>query len=916
MITSEPHKKPSDTDSPKPPASIRLRTSTEALSTHATTTPTCETSSSSHASSHDESHNNVGHMKASHTSTEKTPSVGKTAPEMLSTSASSAETSNTTTTFVEASHIDTVSTDTSSNDTTSAEISFIDTSDDVPQRTVSRADEKAIPYEPGLADDLVSQKTTPEQFPGVEYEDADYDDDEEIAWEEDDSWTIPRKVWISQPRLKDTPRKELGRDKPLPPGRFADRELSWMQFNERVLEQAEDEQLPLLERAWFTTIFTSNLDEFYMVRVAGLKRRIAAGIAKTAASGLTPRQVMDGINERAQDLCQRQAKLVQEDILVKLADEGIVVTHWDGLEDEARDKLHRYFRRQIFPVLTPLAVDPSHPFPYISGLSLNLAVVVQNPLTGKQHFARVKVPSSLPRLVCIEQAIRGLKPEEALDVFDKATFVPIEDIITAHLDHLFPGMEILEYHSFRLTRNEDLEVEEDDAENLLTAMEEELLRRRFGPAVRLEVSEKISKFVLDFLVSKLGITYDDVFRLPEPLDLTCLNDLHDLDLPHLKYTHFVPATPQGLSEVESATPTDIFAAIRQHDILLHHPYDSFSTSVQHFVTTASKDPKVVAIKQTLYRTSSDSPIVSALIEAAQAGKEVVAIVEIKARFDEDANIAWARKLERAGVHVVYGMVGLKTHCKLSMVVRQDEDQLRRYCHVGTGNYHPKTARGYEDLGLLTVDREVGQDLSRLFNQLSGYAPLTTFHRLLVAPRSIRPGLIERIEREIANHRAGKPAYIGFKVNSVVDEDIIDALYRASQEGVPVDVVVRGICALRGSVPGLSENIRVRSILGRFLEHSRIYVFENDGEHEVWIGSADLMHRNLDRRVEALIKLKDSHMIERLYDLVRRQASAKTSSWHQLKSGLWKRRKVTKKGVKLDNIQKVLMDQANARMTGR
>ncbi|MDO5746308.1 MAG: RNA degradosome polyphosphate kinase [Actinomycetaceae bacterium] len=797
------------------------------------------------------------------------------------------------------------------------EVVTSDTVDVLPhQRTVSPEDEQAIPYEPGLADDLVSQRTSPEQFPGTEYEDADYDEEETDNLDIDDSWPIPRKVMISKPRLKDTPRKELGRDKPLPKGRFADRELSWMQFNERVLEQAEDTDVPLLERAWFTTIFTSNLDEFYMVRVAGLKRRIAAGIAKTAASGLTPRQVMDGISDRCRELCTRQAELVQDDILPKLEEEGIYVQRWDALSKEEHDKMHGYFRRQIFPVLTPFAVDPSHPFPYISGLSLNLAVVVQNPLTGKQHFARVKVPSSLPRMVSVDMALRGIKPEEALDIFEKAVFIPIEDIITAHLDHLFPGMEILEHHSFRVTRNEDLEVEEDDAENLLTAMEEELLRRRFGPAVRLEVSQEISKFVLDFLVSKLGITYDDVFRLPEPLDLTCLNDLHDLDLPHLKYKNFVPATPQGLSEVESATPTDIFAAIRQHDILLHHPYDSFSTSVQHFISTASKDPKVVAIKQTLYRTSSDSPIVSALIEAAQAGKEVVAIVEIKARFDEDANIAWARKLERAGVHVVYGMVGLKTHCKLSMVVRQDDDALRRYCHVGTGNYHPKTARGYEDLGLLTVDREVGQDLSRLFNQLSGYAPLTTFHRLLVAPRSIRPGLLERIEREINNHKEGKKSYIGLKVNSLVDEDITDALYRASQEGVPVDIVVRGICALRGGVPGLSDNIRVRSILGRYLEHSRIYAFENGGEHEVWIGSADLMHRNLDRRVEALIRLRDRDMVERLFSMVKRQASSTTSSWHQLKSGLWKRHKTDADGKRLDDIQQLLMDQANARMTGR
>ncbi|MDU7515529.1 MAG: polyphosphate kinase 1, partial [Varibaculum cambriense] len=660
-------------------------------------------------------------------------------------------------------------------------------------------------FETATADELISSKTSPEQFPGTDYEDADYDlptgaspfvDGRKINTEGDqsarpeitiasssdktankaadskDSEAVASEVkddtaghaqtdgpedlsQISPSTLREAPGMDklaqagpLGQDKPLPKGRFGDRELSWMQFNQRVLEQAEDERLPILERAWFTTIFSSNLDEFYMVRVAGLKRRIAAGIARTAASGLTPRQVLDLVTERAQVLCARQADFVQNTLLGELENVGIKLRRWNDLSPEQQDFLHGYFRRQIFPILTPLAVDPSHPFPYISGLSVNLAVVVRNPLTGKQHFARVKIPESLPRLICVEQAIDQVSPEDAIDTNGEATFISLEDVIGPHLDHLFPGMEILEHHVFRLTRNEDLEVEEDDAENLLTAMEQELLRRRFGPAVRLEVAEGISRPVLDFLVAKLEIGMEDVFALPEPIDLRCLNELHELDLPELKYQKFVPATAAGLAEVESATPTDIFAMIRSHDVLLHHPYDSFSTSVQHFVTYAARDPKVRSLKQTLYRTSSDSPIVSALIEAAQNGKQVLAIVEIKARFDEDANISWARKLERAGVHVVYGMVGLKTHCKLSMVVREEADGLRRYCHVGTGNYHPKTARGYEDLGLLTCDREVAQDLTRLFNQLSGYAPRTSFHRLLVAPRSIRPGIIERIEREV------------------------------------------------------------------------------------------------------------------------------------------------------------------------
>ncbi|MDO5720548.1 MAG: RNA degradosome polyphosphate kinase [Actinomycetaceae bacterium] len=705
----------------------------------------------------------------------------------------------------------------------------------------------------------------------------------------------------------------------LPSGRFADRELSWMRFNERVLEQSEDRDLPLLERCWFSTIFSSNLDEFYMVRVAGLKRRIAAGIASVAASGLTPRQVLDGITAKSRELTSRQVQACHDELVPALHREGIHLRNWEDLNDAQQNALTEYFQQRVFPVLTPLAVDPSHPFPYISGLPLNLAVVVYNPATEKQHFARVKVPQSLPRLINVDTLLpdyAGVAVEDIVATKAGATFIPLEQVIAAHLDQLFLGMEIVEAHSFRVTRNEDLEVEEDDAENLLTAMEAELLRRRFGPAVRLEIAQDVSQPVLDFLTERLEISDSDVFRLPEPLDLTGLNDLHELDLPHLKYPKYVPVTPRGLAEYESASAGDIFASIRNHDVLLHHPYDSFSTSVQHFIATAAKDEDVLAIKQTLYRTSGDSPIVSSLIEAAQSGKQVVAIVEIKARFDEEANISWARKLERAGVHVVYGMVGLKTHCKLSLVVRQEADGLRRYCHVGTGNYHPKTARGYEDLGLLTCDREVTQDLTRLFNQLSGYAPRTTFHRLLVAPVSIRTGLIERINAQVERHKAGEDAYIGIKVNSIVDEAIIDALYRASQAGVQVDIVVRGICAIRAGVKGLSENIRVRSILGRYLEHSRIYCFGPEGEEEVWIGSADLMHRNLDRRVEALVKIVDPGQVSYLAKLLRTEASDKTSSWHLRPNGKWVRHNYGKKGKRLNDIQTLLMKNASARVTGR
>ncbi|OKL54280.1 RNA degradosome polyphosphate kinase [Bowdeniella nasicola] len=704
---------------------------------------------------------------------------------------------------------------------------------------------------------------------------------------------------------------------PLPDGRFADRELSWLAFNERVLEQAEDERLPLLERAWFLAIFASNLDEFFMVRVAGLKRRIATGMAVTAASGLTPRQVLDGISVRAKELTQRHAKVFTDDIAPKLANEGIRLLHWADLEKKEQGRIEKFFRKEIFPVLTPLAVDPAHPFPYISGLSLNLAVMLRHPNTGKEHFARVKVPPLLPRYIAVDASGKPRRPEDigSEDLAD-ASFVPIEEIIGQHLDHLFPGMEIIEHHTFRVTRNEDLEVEEDDAENLLKALERELVRRRFGPAVRLEVAEGISKNVLALLQRELGVSAQDTYILPAPLDLRGLNLIHDLDLPHLKFPKYVAVTAKRLARVESATPTDFFTAIQDNEILLHHPYESFSTSVQQFLTQAAADPQVLAIKQTLYRTSGDSPIVDALIDAANAGKQVLALVEIKARFDEENNITWARKLEQAGVHVVYGLVGLKTHCKLALVVRKESGSLRRYCHVGTGNYNPKTARGYEDLGILTCDRNVGQDLTRLFNQLSGYAPHTEFHRLLVAPREIRTGLIERIEREIENKLAGKDAWIKIKCNSVVDEKTIDALYHASQAGVHVEMVVRGICAIRAQVPGLSENIHVRSILGRYLEHARIYAFANDGDPDIYIGSADLMHRNLDRRVEALIHIEDPEHIERLLDLMELSLADTTMSWHLLADGTWLRHAEDDAGRPLIDSQQVIMNQTRGRLSTR
>ncbi len=687
-------------------------------------------------------------------------------------------------------------------------------------------------------------------------------------------------------------------DEDLPADRFLDRELSWLAFNQRVLELSQDPELPLLDRTKFLAIFASNLDEFFMVRVAGLKRRIATGIAVQSASGYAPREVLESIWARAYELQIRQADIFRHDIRPALEDQGIDVLRWEELTPIEKTEMDRFFDDQVFPILTPLAVDPSHPFPYISGLSLNLAVVVRNPATGNELFARVKVPPLLPRFVAV----------------GSQRFVPLEDVIAAHLDELFPGMEICQHHTFRVTRNEDVEVEEDDAENLLKALERELVRRRFGPPVRLEVEETIDPHVLELLVSELDVSDQEVFRLPGPLDMTGLWSIVGLDRDDLKQRKFVPKTSRQLSEVESAKAPDILSIVRERDVLLHHPYDSFSTSVQLFLEQAAVDPNVLAIKQTLYRTSGDSPIVVALIRAAEEGKQVLALVEIKARFDEQNNIEWARKLEQAGVHVVYGLVGLKTHSKLSMVVRNDGDQLRRYCHIGTGNYHPKTARAYEDFGLLTSKPDVGEDVSNLFNVLSGYSRNTEYQRFLVAPHSVRAGLIERIDREIAHQMAGRAAGIRFKCNALVDEEIIDALYRASSVGVPVEIWVRGICALRPGMPGFSDTIRVRSILGRFLEHSRAYCFANGGNHSVWIGSADLMHRNLDRRVETLVSLADPEQIAEVYDLFDLAFSADTAAWDLDSNGQWHRQLADAEGRPLRDLQEYLISKKSRRLS--
>ncbi len=680
--------------------------------------------------------------------------------------------------------------------------------------------------------------------------------------------------------------------------RFLDRELSWLHFNKRVLELAEDPNLPLLERVRFLAIFTSNLDEFFMVRVAGLKRRIAAGVAVRAASGLLPREVLEQIWSTTNELMQRQAELFRDVIVPELAKEEIELLRWSDLDRDEQKQMKKLFKERVFPVLTPLAVDPAHPFPYISGLSLNLAVLVRNPKTKKEHFARVKVPPIFARFVPVGEQ----------------RFVPLEDVIAEHLKLLFPGMQVIAVHTFRVTRNEDLEVEEDDAENLLAALEKELLRRRFGPPVRLEVEENIDEHILELLISELGVSAAEVYRIPGPLDLRGLLTIADIDRAELKYPAFVPSTHTALAEVESASPVDVFSSLQRRDVLLHHPYDSFSTSVQQFIEQAAADPHVLAIKQTLYRTSGDSPIIDALIDAAESGKQVLVLVEIKARFDEQANIRWARKLEHAGCHVVYGLVGLKTHCKLAMVVRDEPDGIRRYAHIGTGNYNPKTARYYEDFGLLTSNPEIGEDIANLFNNLSGFSRHGDYQHLLVAPDTGRDGLITRIRREVENQQGGQPARIRIKANSIVDEAIIDELYRASQAGVPVDLLTRGICAARPGVPDLSENMRVRSILGRFLEHSRIFWFENAGTPEAWIGSADLMHRNLDRRIEALVRLPGEALVAEVGRLLDMAFDEGTASWWLQPSGEWERHHLDESGSPLRDMQEVLVATKRRRRT--
>ena len=680
------------------------------------------------------------------------------------------------------------------------------------------------------------------------------------------------------------------------PANLVDRELSWLEFNSRVLALAEDNRIPLLERVRFLSIFSSNLDDFFMIRVASIRLKLESGSNSKNSAGHNPLELLHFMMKRVRILVERQSRCWHLLLVPELRKNGIQICKWNELTNDERAELKNAFYEEIFPVLTPLAVDPAHPFPYISGLSISLAVNVKNPRNGEDFFARVKVPDTLPRLI----------KTSARDV---ERFVPLEELISAHLTELFPGMNVGDHYTFRLTRNADLALEEDESENLLETIEQELLRRKFGPPVRLEVDSEIEERLLARLIQELEITQQELIRYPGPLDFTGLLSIADIDRPDLKFDEFKRQIPEDLRDIEEDDAEDFFKRIRESEILLHHPYQSFTASVVRFLQLAADDPKVLAIKQTLYRTSGDSPIVDALIEAAAAGKQVLAVIEIRARFDELANVRWARKLEEAGVHVVYGLLGLKTHAKLSLVIRREAERLVRYCHVGTGNYHPKTARGYEDLGLLSADPVLGDDLTRLFNQLSGFVHETEFSRLLVAPTGLRKGLLARIRRETEIARNGEFARIRMKLNSLLDEEFIAALYEASQAGVKVQLVVRGICALVPGIPGLSENVEVRSILGRFLEHSRVFEFQSGGDREIWIGSADLMHRNLDRRIESLVrienpdhKLKISHLLDLYF-------SDRFVHWRMTNDGLWIEISKHEKSENLESIHDFLIESS-------
>ncbi len=683
-------------------------------------------------------------------------------------------------------------------------------------------------------------------------------------------------------------RRRTGREQRAP---ILNRELSWIEFNARVLHEARDARNPLLERVKFLAIFASNLDEFFQVRVSGLRRQVQAGASPHTSDGLTPAQQLDAIRDRVRGLIADHAAIWSA-IRAELAAEGVEILDYDEVPDH-HENLRRRFHDEIFPVLTPLAVDPGHPFPYISTLSLSIAVSLRDPDADEVRFARVKIPPSLPRLVAVER--------------DK--FVLLDQVIEANLDELFRGMEIHETHLFRVTRDADITVEEDEADDLLLAIEEEVRRRRFGEAVRLEVERSMPDGTRQILVKGIGVRDEDCFEVAGMLDLTALWQLVDLDRPDLKSVPHVPVVPARLLPADEDEPIDTFAQIRAGDILVHHPYESFTASVERFLIQAAADPDVLTIKQTLYRTSGDSPIVQALIDAAGRGKQVVVLVEIKARFDEANNIVWARKLEQAGAHVVYGVIGLKTHSKVLLVVRREGSGLRRYVHIGTGNYNSKTARLYVDLGLLSAREELGADVTDLFNTLTGLSRQRAFRRLLVAPITLRSRFLELVEREIGYAKAGHPARIALKINSLVDTQIIEALYEASRAGVEVDLIVRGGCCLLPQIPGVSDRIRVRSIIGEFLEHSRIFMFANGGRPEWYIGSADLMERNLDRRVEVVTPVEDHGAQARLARIIEVMLADDRRSWQLQSDGRWLRTEVVESREGTVDTFAVLKDDA-------
>jgi polyphosphate kinase len=677
------------------------------------------------------------------------------------------------------------------------------------------------------------------------------------------------------------------------PSLYINRELSWLDFNERVLQLAEDPSTPLIERVKFCAIYTTNLDEYYMVRVAGLHDQIDAGVENPSQDGRTPTQTIEGIRERVLELGERLCGCFEADLRPALLEHGVRVVSFEQLDDPQRADLAQHFRRVIFPALTPLAVAPGRPFPYISNLSLSLAVLVRDPAGGETVFARVKVPTEiLPRFVTVRSS-------------EGTTLVPLEDVIAHHLDALFPGMEIVDCDVFRVTRDADLEVS-DDAADLLQAVEDELRRRRFGEIVRVEIGADCSARLREELVGLLGVREDEVYPVRGLHDMGALWQIAKLPgMPELRNPPYAPVTHPRLLRHEGERP-DVFAAMREGDVLVHHPYDSFATSVERFVEQAVADPNVLAIKQTVYRTSDDSPLVPDLIAASERGKEAVALVELTARFDERMNIHWAKALEEAGVHVVYGQPALKTHAKCVLVVRREGDGVRNYVHVGTGNYHSATARLYTDFGLFTIDEEIGADVAEMFNNLTGYGRPLRYRKTLIAPAHLREGLIAEIDATIAAHTPESPGRIAMKMNALVDGHCIRALYRASRAGVQVDLNVRGICCLRPGLPGISENIRVVSVVGRLLEHSRVYTFERGGERTVYIASADLMPRNLDHRVELAAPIESPELQAELMDTLERAFADNQSSWDLTADGAWRRRSPGP-GERPRNLQVELME---------